>query len=260
MRLRGFTLIELLVVIAIVGILAAFLAPALQSAREKARRAQCLNNLHQMGVAQHLYANDNDGWFYYKKADWNGGTTVSSPYYSLGVHYFEGISNYLKKSELVYCPSALKSNPHSPDFPSASNMVQQWGQLNLSNAHYGYVAALNVSVGPNFILNFEKPSYIGSFKGWTISDAVFMGQNFFFIENGSTAIYKADGVTQWSGGNFGGELSDMNHGPDGSNILYADGRVGWKTGKLIGPFYGVLTIPPGFSPSPGGSETCFYTW
>jgi prepilin-type N-terminal cleavage/methylation domain-containing protein/prepilin-type processing-associated H-X9-DG protein len=53
---RGFTLIELLVVIAIIAVLIALLLPAVQAAREAARRAQCINNMKQLGLAMHNYA------------------------------------------------------------------------------------------------------------------------------------------------------------------------------------------------------------
>jgi prepilin-type N-terminal cleavage/methylation domain-containing protein len=89
MRRRAFALIELLVVIAIIAILIALLLSAVQSAREAARRAQCTNNLKQLGLALH---NDEGSYRGYPLgtivAPWPGDPTIPPGNYRWGVLAF----------------------------------------------------------------------------------------------------------------------------------------------------------------------------
>ena len=261
-RTEAFTLVELLVVITIIAILAALLLPALSSARMRAKRIACENNLRQQGVAFHSFAHDHNSKFPMQVSVSDGGSKefVENGYLVEGNFYFayrhfQTLADILNRPAVLVCPTDTR-------VPAANFRV-------LQNTNLSYFAGLDADYfKPMSVLagdgNLSAPATLirgaaGDRLTWTATQHRFRGNVLF-----------ADGHVEEWGSNYGelvlaenfagpsinpaaGPGIASNSNPSHSPVAMTDGAQvnpdSGRGGNFSHP--GQAANPPNPSPQPG---------
>jgi prepilin-type N-terminal cleavage/methylation domain-containing protein/prepilin-type processing-associated H-X9-DG protein len=219
---RAFTLIELLVVIAIIAVLIALLLPAVQAAREAARRAQCFNNLKQIGLGMHNYHSANDCFPPGGLSTTNGDGTARPQNGSFSAHTY--MLAYLEQ-QMLYNASNFQLAPHG-DISAYSGVLVNSTTIS---------TRLNIFLCPSC----AAPSWVNQGSGETLK-SISTGNNYFASYGAGIAwlappLYNGgppNGIFAVGGAAIG--IRDVTDGTS-NTIAFGEWKVGSGNSAIVTP-------------------------